>query len=218
MTLTEVLVASTVAVVVIIAITRFDVNRMRLEKELRERSGLFSEQHRLILAINQITIAIQQADRVTVLGILGHNTLQVRIPVGCSGATPPDPSCFDNAADYQWDQYGVTTGELRWYQNIGTGCNTPTVLAKEIALFGVSFTDQASPPPGGDPPGQDNNLLWYTLRWDNGLTGSEQRAQEFQGHITSRAISYSNLNGTATDSGSGLAPPGTGNPPGAPCP
>ena len=82
----------------------------------------------------------------------------------------------------------------------------------EIDGFTVRYDDVplAPPPPGGDPPMGDNNVLELVI-----TTGRPpQPTRDYTSEITLRAVPYSDVNATAAgDSGSGLAPVGISDPP-----
>ena len=77
--------------------------------------------------------------------------------------------------------------------------------------FTIAYSRDAALAPLGGPiptPG-DNNTLNYSVMWNDGT-----KDHQFGSQFTARNISYSDVNTTATDSGSGLAPPGISDPPG----
>ena len=204
-TLTELLVAMTLAALVAIGIGTVEGSRAKIEQEILQRSGLLSGQADVALAAARIAERLTAADRFNIDN--GAGLYQFRVPVGCAGAAIPPPSCFDDPANYQWDQYKLNAGgALTLYTKTEAGCATSRVLAKNVAALTLTYFDQASPPPGGDPPVQDNNILQYSLTWDNGMLGANKRTRQFTGGVAGRAIPYSKVNSGATDSGSGLAP------------
>ena len=214
-TLVEILTAAVLAGVVLFGLVMMESGRFRMEREILSRSGFVSDQSQVGLATVQMAQRIAAADRFNVDPAGG--VYQFRVPVGCMGAGAPPPSCFDIAANYQWEQYRLNGTALRWYNNTGAGCGTMRVVAGNVAALSFAYQDQAPPPPGLDGAVQDNNLLAYAVTWDNGLPGAGNRTHQFTGSIASRAIPYSDVSTTATDSGLGLAPGGVSSPP-APCP
>lgn len=231
-TLTEVLIASAVAAVVTVGIVAVDVSRTRFQAELRRRSGVLTDVAQTGLAASiQFARSLEAADRVII--VTPNDPADVRLrtfapTADCGGGCLNPPSgapamcCYDTAGNYRWDEYKRTGNELRYYRDLAT-CTGLSVLSREIGSFSVNFTD-ATPqaPPGGEPPlnpvGLDTNTFQYTLLWDNGLAGAQRLTHTFGGTVTSRAIPYSDVNATAIDSGTGLAPPGVAGPPAEGCP
>ena len=224
LTLMELMVASTIAMVVAFGVWTMDVGRFRMNEELRERSGVATYQGQAALtAAMKLAKSLESADRINVVSTNpGDVKIRLFAPVadcgiGCIGGGNPDPCCFDNPANYRWEQYRLTGNDLQWYRDMGT-CAL-RIIAREITGLTVVFQDAAlAAPPGGEPMGgADNNLLQYTVTWDNGLPGPRNRTQTFTGQVTSRAIPYSDVNAAAGDSGWGLDAGGLNNPPGS-CP
>lgn len=212
----ELIVASVVALVVVFGVVAVDSGRVQMHEELRVRSEVMSQHGQAALsAAMRLGKSLERADRINVLSTSpGNVRFRTFVPTadcgsGCTGGIP-DPCCFDLPANYQWDQYRLTGTEMRLYSNLNAGC-TLRVIARDITGLTFTFVDQAPQPPGGGPD-LDNNLLGYTLVWTDGV-----RSHQFSGQVTSRAIAYSNLNTSTSDSGTGLAAPGVSNPP-AMCP
>ena len=236
MTLTEVLVASTVAALVAIGITAVEVSRARNQAELRRRSGVLTDVAQTGLAASILFARnLENADRVIIRANADPADLWLRtvaptVNCGSGCINPPSgapvPCCYDQSANYRWDEYRRTGNELRYYRDVTNPvvlCTDLTVLSREIGSFSADFVDATQQaPPGGEPPiggaGADNNAVQYALIWDNGLSGAQQLTHTFGGTVISRAIPYSNVNAGAGDSGSGLAPAGVGNPPVGSCP
>ena len=179
MTLIEVIVAAALALVVVLGIGTMDVGRLRMEDELRNRSGLLSEQSKAALASLSLTKALERADRINIrnTGIAGNAPfiaadqadIQIRTfepdtnctvvgagcPVICPNcvAVPQPPCCFDIPGNYRWDEYkrNAATNEIWFYRDAGGagGC-VRRVLAREAVQMTVTFRDEA-PPPAGDP-------------------------------------------------------------------
>ena len=241
-TLMEVLVASTLAVLVVIGIGRMDVGRVQIVEDLRQRSVASGIGYReeTALALFHLSKHLEQADRINLVntgipaaipftGPPGVANLQVRIPV-CP-TSPPTPACYDVATSYRWDQYVRIGNELRFYENTAVGppylCSSMRVLARQITSFTIAFMDTAPAPPGGEPlPAPpfpllnrpDNNVLEFALLWDNGATPTPL-TQEFHSEVTTRGVAYSDVNADCAgpvgpcDSGTALAPAGVSNPP-----
>ncbi len=206
MTLIEVMVSLTLAMIVLLAVTSIDVTRVRIHEELRDRSGIATPEHgEASLAALSIEKDIEQADRINIIA----DGIQVRIPdmtiAGCTG-TVPDASCFDAAANYRWDQYRLDADQLLYYRGTQVACPTPTVLAEQIADLSFQYVNEAPAPPGGDPANQDNNLLAYTVKWDN----ADGLSHEFQGVVSLRASAYTDVStGLQAPNGTDISPPPT---------
>ena len=206
-TLTEILVASALAAVIAIGIATLEGSRAKVEQEVIRESGVASDQGAVALATIGMAQRITQADRVVINN--GTGVFQFRAPVGCMAGVPA-PNCFDNAANFGWDQYRLTGGQLRLYTNTGAGCGNLQNLANNVTGLSFAYIDFASAPPDGWVP--DNNLIEYAVTW---LESGKDR--QFRGRVVSRAVAYSNVNATGNDSGSGMAPTGIAPPPAA-CP
>ena len=120
-TLTEVLVASALAAVIAIGIATLEGSRAKVEQEVIRQSGVASDQGAVALATIGMAQRITQADRVVINN--GTGVFQFRAPVGCMAGVPA-PNCFDNAANFGWEQYRLTGGQLRLYTNTGRAAAT----------------------------------------------------------------------------------------------
>ena len=218
LTLTEVLVAATLGVVVIMGIGLVDVGRFRMGEDLRQRTGISAGQGDVALAAMHLTKNLERADRINLTAASG---IQIRVPSlqGACAVGIPASACFDDPNNFRWDQYRLTAGQVRYYSDTGAGCGTLRVLTTQVTAMTFAYVnDYAGAPPGGEPPVQDNNAVSYSLTWDNGLAGPQNRTQIFSGQAVARAVPYSNVNAAAPgDSGSGLSTGGLPNPP-ALCP
>jgi len=188
LTLMELVVASVLAVVVVLGIGSIDVARVRMQEEIRQTSDAASP-GRMEAALTMITIrrGFENADRIN---LIGPSNLQIRVPLGTT---------FDAAGDYRWDQYKLVGNELRLYSG---GCGSPKVLASQITNLSVAYQDVAAAPPGGEPPNQDNNVLSYSLAWSDGV-----RTQVFPGWVTIRSGAYTNIATGLDGSGGDVSPP-----------
>ena len=177
-TLAEILVASAVALVVVIGIGTMDVGRLRMENELRSTIGVTTDEEQVALTALSLAKALERADRINVLntGIAGNapfvaadeGDLQIRtfdpdtdcpvigagcpiVCTGCTGALAP-PCCFDIPGNSRWDEYkrNAATNQIRLYYDAAAGC-AQRVLAGEAARMTVTFKDEAPPPTGGEP-------------------------------------------------------------------
>jgi len=203
MTLTEVLVATALAMVVLFGILTADVARFRMGEDIRQRSSVTSaERGRAAFAIIHLTKHLERADRLD-LGATTPGLYQFRWPAGCTQATLP--GCLDVAANYDWDQYRLTGSQLEFNTNRGTGgCGAWTALSRQIAGFTVQYSDEAPAPPGGDPVNQDNNMVRFTIQWND----TASLSQDFTAQVAIRGGAYTNVD-------TGLSPV---SPPSAACP
>ncbi len=221
LTLTEILIATSIAFVVVIGFAQMDVSQMRIREQLRAQGVLQVEQVRAGLAALRLAKDIEKADRVVIRTGGPSGDIHLRFfepdtnagPCVCAGAAVPPACCFDIVGNYQWDEYKRVGADFIFYSDTSGGCGTNRILASQITSFTAAFSDEAPAPPGGDPwnPNQDdNNTVIYAIRWDDGTTN-----QTFSGQSTSRAISYSDVGAAPNDSGQGLSPAGPGfDPPG----
>ena len=220
-TLTEVLVATTIAVIVVVGFTLTDLGRSRIEQDLRKRAGPRIAQIKPTLALQHLAQRLEQADRLIIVNSGtpgGFGILRVRrAGVGCP--EPIQPTCYTTAAGFVWEEYRRNGTNLEFVEIPGGVCAAPTVLSDNVTSLTFRFADESPCQPFGVSGPQDNNTLAYVLTWNDGT-----QQQEFVGQMTSRLISCSTLPstsfdpGTGTgDSGIGLAPVGVSDPPAA-CP
>ncbi len=235
-TLIELMIATSLTAIVMLALGTADATRVRIEQELRERAKINgSEEMRAALAATRLTKSLERADRIVIRnsgggvapgvvpgGPANRAVVQLR-HVECPGT--PDATCLDDPTRYSWEEYRRVGNELEYLYPVTSTCPAPQVFAAEISSFTMQFRN-AKPvePPGGDPfapDPADNNTVEFALEWDNQLTGLDRRRHEFRQEVTSRNISYTDMNANLApgngDSGTGLAPAGISNPP-SPCP
>ena len=229
-TLTEVIVASAIAILIALGVIALDAGRIRSQEALRRRSGLLTDQAQVALAASiRLAKSLESADRIVLVNGSPSDDVQLRTfdpNTDCAGQANscvapfatgvPAQCCYDLAANYRWGEYartGPPANELRYYRDTDAGCANLTVLSSEVGRLDFSFVD-AQPPVGAD-----NNVLSYSLLWDNGLTGAQNLTHTFAGQVTSRPIPYSSVNANVitipADSGSGLAPLTVSDPPAA---
>lgn len=228
-TLMEVLVATVVGAVFVAGVSAVEVSRARLDRAQRLRASLGSHQVRASLASLQMEKAFEVADRVNII-TRNPGNIQVRVfaptvncvPGGCTGAAL-NPCCFTVAANYRWDQYKLNGNVLQYFRGIAGVCPPPTALAAEITQLAIQYIDGGGLPPLGAEPfvTEDNNIIRFSMWWNNGLAGSDGLTHVFGGDVTSRAISFGDVNAGAgasgENSGDGLAPSGAGFDPPAGC-
>lgn len=174
-TLLEVMIASAIAAVIAIGLTMVEGLRARTTEEIRRQSGLMEpERKNAALAAAHLAKSLETADRFERIAEGANWRLNVRLP-DCVTA---DPTCFDNALNYQWVQYRLITTttppELRMYRFARTAslarplpCPTGHVLAREITAL--------------DFPTLSPNLVQYRVTWTSGT-----RSQTFQGQVITR--------------------------------
>ena len=223
-TLTEVLVATALAVVVVVGVFITDATRGRIEQDIRSKAGPRIDQIKPALAIQHIAKRIAKADRIRILnsGIPGgQGKMRIR-GVDCP-TEPPLPACFADGNNFLWEEYRLNGTDLEVLDVTVTGC-TPTPdspLAQNVVSVTFQFVDgQAAFPnapcePFGPGVPQDNNVVGYTLTWSEGPL-----QHQFVGETTSRLIPCSDVGADFAlgDSGLGLADAGVGDLPIIVCP
>ena len=192
MTLIELMTATVVAVVVMVAIGQVDVSRVRLSEEIRSSAAGAGES---ALAMAHLSRLVQETDRMVILNSLPGD-VQLRRFTGNPGV----PGALDNPANYQWAQYrfDAAQGAILLFDDTAGGCVESERF--EVPGFSISFINSAPPPPGGDPfapQTQDNNLV------EVGVT------PPYSNGVQMRSGAYTNVL-------TGLAPPGVSDPP-PPC-
>lgn len=217
-TLTELMIATTISVFVIMGIVRVDAGRAGMANKVRLATGLVDGQGDAARAMMEIGKIIEQADRINVVSFGPLADIQVRQlrrdPVfncgtGCFPAAVPDPCCFDQPFNFKWYEIKVTGPELRRYDRVNIdGCANLKRLAGGPGTGGITnFTVAFAP----------NNVMTISMTWDNLEPAPGNRIHVFTDRVVARSISVGNLGTTANDSGTGLAPAGVSNPP-ALCP
>ena len=202
-TMIELLIASVIGIVIMLALGNMDSTRVYLSDQIRRSSSSLSEAS---LAVSLAVRDIQQADRVV---LLNPTSVQVRIPLAAAASNPP--ASLDNPANYKWVQYksdGINH-EIVLYdppctarQRFGR-CRTD-----ESGCFSgleISYVDASPAPPGGDPPNQDNNTQQFKLSWRDIKTNV---TQDLIDQATMRASAYTNLADPGLLIGAGSTPPG----------
>ncbi len=198
LTLTELLVASSIALVIILALGQVDVTRVRMTQDLGQNAVPQSE---AAFAIAHMTRALAQADRIE---LVAADNIRFRIPNGGVGVN------YDLPGSYQWEQYRFNgpAGEIRYF-NPAAGCALAAMFRDLSGLAG-QYQNESGAPPGGEPPiapaGADNNVLLVTVSWVDPKTGA---TKSYTSEVTIRGGAY-------TDLMTGLAPAGVANPPTAP--
>lgn len=211
-TITELLVASTIAAVIALGLSTIEGNRAQMQQALRRQAGLTSSKDEVAQAVLFLTRAMGQADRIN---IVNPSTLQVRSfrptidtlvpPCTCTTGSI-DSCCFNIAGNYVWEQFShdLPTKQLRWYRGTTTGCTDMIRLADQMTAMTIQYQS----------PGLD--MLQYDVLWDD--ENGESRA--FRGSVYSQAVSYASESFEMVAAGdSGLGSDWTGvSPPPAVCP
>lgn len=196
-TLTEVLLASVVAMAAVGAVNALMYTTVRVEHDIRRRSEV-TQETAAALAIVHIAKRIEAADRIKILP--PPRGVQLRIP-------PEDFTQLDAPAAYHWERYArdAASGELQYFPD--GGCNNAQVLAREITSASFVFRDEGLPAPGGPcfSAGDDCNLVEYAIEWDNGLAGADHKTHAFRTEIASRLVAESNVDSRLRDSGNQLS-------------
>lgn len=220
LTLTEVVIASAIGVIVVVGITRLDAARLRITEDFSDRAGFGSGHFQAGQAALRMTKSLERTDRTV---IVNPNPGYLKVREFISGTTsagcpscPSDGSalpacCLDISANYRWDQYRLNGTAIEYFKGDCNNSNR-TILANDaIVSLTFQYVDRTA------PPGPDNNMIGYSIIWDNGLADPRRLTHEFAGEVTSRAIADANVGASGGDSGDGLAAPGTSDPP-ADCP
>jgi len=214
MTLTEVLIATTLAMVVLFGILTADVARFRMGEDIRKHSSVMSpERGNAALAVIHLAKHLERADRLD-LGNTVPGLYQIRWPAGCIvGGVLQPVTCFNKQESYEWDQYQLTGNQLK-FNTVTTDplgnrtCGAWTVLSRQIAAFTLQYINGGFPPPGTPPLDVDNNMAQFALQWSDPTSGLNQT---FQSQVAIRARAYTNVDTRG-------APPGVNEPPMAACP
>lgn len=221
MTLIEILMATSMTLLVAFAFVKVDLTRLLLSDQTRSSGGTFRDAN---LALLYIVKNLERADRVVLQNGV-TTTIQFRIPspdtdcavattcppacppcpvvcAGCTGTVPP-ACCLDIPANYRWAQYSLIGSELQFFDDIGTATSGRDCAMDNrfpgINNFAARYINRAPAPPGGGPA-DDNNII------DISLTGvSGQQTWTVRGQAVMRAGAYSNrtaglpINGNPAD-------------------
>lgn len=204
-TLTELLIAGTIAAVAAAGIHTALSSTFNIERKMR-REGSAVGQNAVALAMIRVAQALEKADRFV---LLASNDIQLRIP-------PAAPADLDLAGQYHWERFKYDGAALNFYP--AGDCNNPEPLAGQITSVTFAYKAEGLAPPGGDClAAGDCNFVEYQVAWNSGPP--DNKSQEFRGLVASRHIADSNVDPTATaggiDSGDQLS---TAPPPGPPAP
>ena len=181
--MTEVITASAISLLVVILIGQVDLTRVYLSNQARLNATGGTAAALLLGHMQQL---LQQSDRIN---LVSPTDIQFRRPSTASGVN------LDLASSYTWAQYQLVGTQVLFYDDTGGGCGVNQTF-DDITALDIVYDDVAIPPPGGDPPVQDNNTLGVAVN------------TRFILNITIRGAGYTNVQ-------SGLAPLGVADPPSA---
>ena len=189
MTLTEVLLASSIGLFIILAFSGVDVSRLLLTNQIHQDAGFHTE---IAYAMSHMLKRLEGADRISLISSDPGN-IQFRVPLGTD---------LDNAANYDWAQYRYESGskQLFFYGQTEGGCSAH-LLAKNVTGLTLSQPDEAPAPPGGEPSSADTNVLALSITVEDPDT---QNALTFRGEVTIRAAAYTDI---STGLSSTVSPP-----------
>ena len=196
-TLVEVVVAVAIALFMVLGIGVMDVGRLRMENELRSRSGATSEQAKVALAALSFTKALERADRINICntGIGGsqpyqgppdRGDIQIRtfepdtdcpavgagcpaVCPGCTGAAPP-ACCFDIPGNYRWDEYkrNRPTDEIWLYRDVPLAGPCPAKRVLAGETVAMTVTFRNE---AAAPPGTNPPIVGSAGNEDNNTVG-----------------------------------------------
>ncbi len=211
--LIELLMATAVALVVLLAIGNVDVTRILFLKDLTQAVPQTSE---AAFALAHMIRSLQQADRIN---LISASNIQLRIPQASGGSLNPTNANYDLPGNYRWVQYKlvppVSPNTIQFYDNTALDC-TPDWSAggpaNPLTDLTIGYQNEAPAPPGGDPAipsppvpplGADNNVLLIRISWPN--ANSPPPTLSYTGEVTIRSGAY-------TQTMTGLAPAGIADP------
>ncbi len=199
-TLMELMIASTISVVVVLGLGQLDVTRLLMTQHVRDTGRMGSE---AALAMAQLARDVEQADRVNLVS-LNPADVQLRIPQAPVGG-PPAPTYFDLPSSYRWVEYKLFGTEIRFYDRTETGNCEADRTFRDIGTFAVAYDDQAKAPPGNDEPfapeTTDNNLVSFHITT---VATPAVDMIDYHDTVALRAGAYTNVNAGNGDSGIGL--------------
>jgi hypothetical protein len=164
--LIEMITATALALIVILAIGQVDVTRVRLSEEVRKRGALEPA-----LALAHMANHLKQADRIN---LVSPTNVQFRVPLGTN---------FDVADNYQWHQYKLDGTTLQFCTGDSVDAQFSGITALDIHYEDV----EPLAPPGGDPfdpAPEDNNVLEFVINDIN---------DQYRSEVTIRAGAYTNF-------------------------
>ncbi|MBI4323622.1 MAG: hypothetical protein HY596_05045 [Candidatus Omnitrophica bacterium] len=196
-TLMELLLASSIGVVVLLAMAHVDVTRILVGRQAKDLSEIQAEP---AFALTHLARSIVRADRVN---LISSSNIQIRIP-----PTTGTQADLNDPTKYAWVQYRHSGTEMEIQYSTTNPCSVAARF-RNISSLNIQYRDESTvPPPGGEPlGGPDNNVLEMTVK----STAADLQTGEkvsLTGEATMRSGAYTNLM-------TGLLPPGADNPPGS---
>ncbi len=187
LTLMELLLASTLGLLVMFAFGGVDMGRVLLLDQVRQDSQFHTN---LTYALWHMTKHLEVADRIA-LGPADNLLFRVPRFTGLPNTT----AAVDNAANYVWNQYRLVPGtngldNIMFYEQIPGGCGRPQLLSGNILSLAFEQPDEISAPPGAVGP--DNNVLRMTIQGREDQQIATSRRLTVQGQVIMRARAYTN--------------------------
>lgn len=229
MTLLELLLASGIGFVIILALGHVDVTRIRMSQDISERIQGSGESS---LAIVSIVRDVERADRVRMLTdactvpgapLTSSSCVQIRIPEidrngpgggpnacpNCTTAASPNPCCFNIGDNYRWVQYRFNAGTIERYDETVQNCNQQQTFTG-ISGLTVSYVDEAQAPLGALgaeplPGNEDNNMVQVVVQWPNPADPATPYTTLSQ--VALRATPYTNVPNGLDVSNPPVSPP-----------
>ena len=203
-TILELMVASTIGFLVLMAAGKVDLTRVLLTDEIRRQARMSTE---VGWAVSHMVLRLERADRLVLVNAGATPRLQVRIPemdtacagpVACAGVAPP-ACCFSVPQNYRWVQYSRLAaggGRIAVYDDMGNAGGAPprncTVDATflDIGSFTINFMDESPAALAGEPLGavQDSNVVEVIV------AGVGANAPRYRAEVTMRGGAYTNVN------------------------
>lgn len=161
-TLLELLIASILGVVLILAVGHLDVARISQTNEAR---GIVTAQAEADFGIAHMVKQLEAADRINLLSGSSLQLRQFRPPT----SSPPTSADFDNPANYVWKQYRYDSGtkEVRFYDP-ASSCALAASF-KDVSALTITQTS--------------NNILELVTASTNAITGT---TMTYTGQVTIR--------------------------------
>lgn len=177
LTLIEMLIASTIGLVTVLAFSVVDMGHFFLTVQVRQDAGMHTE---VAFAIAHMVKRFELADQVNVITT---DNVQFRVPLADD---------LDNALNYNWGQYRYDGGSntVTYYGQTEDGC-TAYLLSEDITNLTISYANESNVPPGGEPVGLgDNNILSIAITLEDPVT---LHSMTLRGEAAIRAGAYTNL-------------------------
>lgn len=202
LTLMELIIASVLGVLVIIALGQVDVTRLLTVERVRDNSESYQEG---LFAMNHMLKELEGADKIE---LAGPTSVQFRIPTVVPG-TPP-------TFTFTWHQfrYDAGAGVLWFYPN--NACGAGRKVARNLSGVTFAYTNVSPTPSGGEPlgagvpggianlaPGEDSNVLQLEVQVPEPATGTLRALRQ---KVTIRAAGYTATAINGLDPGGPLAP------------